>query len=77
MSIGFHSTSLVFNQKAKAGTDCWKMQLKVGVEGAKEFGDFEEWFNYKLSRATSETCAKFLGNFVVDKTNSQFTKGGK
>jgi len=53
------------------------MQLKVGVEGAKEFGDFEEWFNYKLSRATSETCAKFLGNFVVDKTNSQFTKGGK
>ncbi|CAL5192491.1 unnamed protein product [Lathyrus oleraceus] len=52
-------------------------KIKVGTEGAKEFGDFEEWFNYRLSRAAPETCAKFLGSFVADKSNSQFTKGGK
>ncbi|GAU30030.1 hypothetical protein TSUD_161160, partial [Trifolium subterraneum] len=52
-------------------------KVKVGIEGAKEFGDFEEWFNYRLSRAAPETCAKFLGSFVADKSNSQFTKGGK
>ncbi|KAL2958218.1 hypothetical protein AAZX31_18G196700 [Glycine max] len=52
-------------------------KVKVGIEGAEEFGDFEEWFNYRLSRAAPETCAKFLGSFVADKTNSQFTKGGK
>ncbi|GLT75549.1 hypothetical protein SLA2020_472660 [Shorea laevis] len=52
-------------------------QVKVGVEGAKEYGDFEEWFNYRLSRAAPETCAEFLGSFVADKTNSQFIKGGK
>lgn len=55
----------------------WNVQIKVGTEGAKEFGDFEEWFNYRLSRAAPETCAKFLGSFVADKSNSQFTKGGK
>jgi len=53
------------------------MQVKVGIEGAKEFGDFDEWFNYRLSRATAETCVKFLGSFIADKTNSQFRKGGK
>lgn len=53
------------------------MQVKVGIEGADEFGDFEEWFNYRLSRAAPETCAKFLGSFIADKANSQFTKGGK
>ncbi|KAL2330519.1 hypothetical protein Fmac_018100 [Flemingia macrophylla] len=52
-------------------------KVKVGIDGAEEFGDFEEWFNYRLSRAAPETCAKFLGSFVADKTNSQFTKGGK
>ncbi|KAJ1388693.1 Serine/threonine-protein kinase, active site [Sesbania bispinosa] len=52
-------------------------KVKVGIEGAEEFGDFEEWFNYRLSRAAPETCAKFLGSFVADKSNSQFTKGGK
>ncbi|RDX77728.1 Serine/threonine-protein kinase STN8, chloroplastic, partial [Mucuna pruriens] len=52
-------------------------KVKVGIEGAEEFGDSEEWFNYRLSRAAPETCAKFLGSFVADKTNSQFTKGGK
>ncbi|KAK7340065.1 hypothetical protein VNO77_20757 [Canavalia gladiata] len=52
-------------------------KVKVGIEGAEEFGDFEEWFNYRLSRAAPETCAKFLGSFVADKTKSQFTKGGK
>ncbi|MED6163310.1 Serine/threonine-protein kinase stn8, chloroplastic [Stylosanthes scabra] len=52
-------------------------KVKVGIEGAKEFGEYEEWFNYRLSRAAPETCAKFLGSFVADKTNSLFTKGGK
>ncbi|KAK7294887.1 hypothetical protein RJT34_17786 [Clitoria ternatea] len=52
-------------------------KVKVGIEGAEEFGEFEEWFNYRLSRAAPETCAKFLGSFVADKTSSQFTKGGK
>ncbi|XP_027351857.1 serine/threonine-protein kinase STN8, chloroplastic-like [Abrus precatorius] len=52
-------------------------KVKVGIEGAEKFGDFEEWFNYRVSRAAPETCAKFLGSFVADKTNSQFTKGGK
>ncbi|KAF3794352.1 Serine/threonine-protein kinase [Nymphaea thermarum] len=52
-------------------------KVKVEIEGAKECGDFEEWFNYRLSRAAPETCAEFLGSFVADKTVSQFTKGGK
>ncbi|KAK2405773.1 serine/threonine-protein kinase PEPKR2 [Trifolium repens] len=52
-------------------------KVKVGIKGAEEFGEFEEWFNYRLSRAAPETCAEFLGSFVADKTNSQFTKGGK
>ncbi|KAL9425812.1 hypothetical protein AB3S75_032720 [Citrus x aurantiifolia] len=52
-------------------------KVKIGVQGAEEFGDYEEWFNYRLSRAAPETCAEFLGSFVADKTNSQFTKGGK
>lgn len=52
-------------------------QVKVGIQGAEECGEFEEWFNYRLSRAAPETCAAFLGSFVADKTNSLFTKGGK
>ncbi|CAM8913752.1 unnamed protein product [Rhodiola kirilowii] len=52
-------------------------KVKVGVKGAEECGDFEEWFNYRLSRAAPETCAEFLGSFVADKTSSQFVKGGK
>ncbi|KAM1442468.1 hypothetical protein EV2_010407 [Malus domestica] len=52
-------------------------KVKIEVQGAEEFGEFEEWFNYRLSRAAPETCAAFLGSFVADKTTSQFTKGGK
>ncbi|XP_012481319.2 serine/threonine-protein kinase STN8, chloroplastic [Gossypium raimondii] len=52
-------------------------KVKVGVQGAEECGDYEEWFNYRLSRAAPETCAEFLGSFVADQTNSQFVKGGK
>ncbi|KAK9289745.1 hypothetical protein L1049_007904 [Liquidambar formosana] len=52
-------------------------KVKVGIQGAEECGEFEEWFNYRLSRAAPETCAEFLGSFVADKTSSQFTKGGK
>ncbi|KAA8517554.1 hypothetical protein F0562_017816 [Nyssa sinensis] len=51
--------------------------VKVGVQGAEECGDFEEWFNYRLARAAPETCAEFLGSFTADKTNSRFIKGGK
>lgn len=53
------------------------MQVKVEIKGAEEYGDFEEWFNYRLSRAAPETCAKFLGSFVADKSSSHFTEGGK
>ncbi|KAF9684872.1 hypothetical protein SADUNF_Sadunf04G0163600 [Salix dunnii] len=55
------------------------VQVKIGVTGAEQFGEYEEWFNYRLSRAAPETCAKFLGSFVAesDRTSSQFTKGGK
>lgn len=53
------------------------MQVKIGVQGAEEFGEYEEWFNYRMARAAPETCAEFLGSFVADKTNTQFTKGGK
>lgn len=42
-----------------------------------ECGEFEEWFNYRLSRAAPETCAEFLGSFIADKTNTLFTKGEK
>lgn len=49
----------------------------MGTKGAKECGDFEEWFNYRVSRAAPESCAEFLGTFVADKTSSEFTKGGK
>ncbi|GMH10039.1 hypothetical protein Nepgr_011880 [Nepenthes gracilis] len=52
-------------------------QMKLGVRGAQECGDVEEWFNYRLSRAAPETCAEFLGSFVENKTNSQLIKGGK
>ncbi|CAI8606643.1 unnamed protein product [Vicia faba] len=52
-------------------------KVKVEIRGAEEFAEFEEWFNYRLSRAAPETCAEFLGSFVADKTNSKFTKGGK
>lgn len=53
------------------------MQVKAGIQGAEQCADFEEWFNYRLSRAAPETCAEFLGSFVADKTSSQFTNGGK
>ncbi|XP_041025201.1 serine/threonine-protein kinase STN8, chloroplastic [Juglans microcarpa x Juglans regia] len=52
-------------------------KVKTGIQGGKECGDFEEWFNYRLSRAAPESCAEFLGSFVANETNSQFTKGGK
>lgn len=52
-------------------------KVKVGTLGAKECGDFEEWFNYRVSRAAPETSAEFLGSFVAEKTVSEFTKGGK
>lgn len=52
-------------------------KVKIGVQGALECGEFEEWFNYRLSRAAPDTCAEFLGSFVSDKTDSQFLKGEK
>lgn len=52
-------------------------KVKVGTKGAEECGDFEEWFNYRVSRVAPESCAEFLGSFIADKTLSEFTKGGK
>uniref|UniRef100_J3M868 Protein kinase domain-containing protein n=2 Tax=Oryza brachyantha TaxID=4533 RepID=J3M868_ORYBR len=52
-------------------------KIKVGTAGAKECGDYEEWFNYRVARAAPESCAEFLGSFVADKTKSEFIKGGK
>ncbi|KAL6841421.1 hypothetical protein ACP4OV_028939 [Aristida adscensionis] len=52
-------------------------KIKVGTVGAKECGDYEEWFNYRVARAAPESCAEFLGSFVADKTKSEFVKGGK
>ncbi|KAI4374233.1 hypothetical protein MLD38_012248 [Melastoma candidum] len=52
-------------------------KVKVGVIGAEECGEYEEWFNYRLSRAAPETCAEFLGSFIADRTNAEFTRGGK
>ncbi|KAK3138499.1 hypothetical protein QOZ80_5AG0369700 [Eleusine coracana subsp. coracana] len=52
-------------------------KIKVGTVGAKECGDYEEWFNYRVARAAPETCAEFMGSFVADKTKSEFVKGGK
>ncbi|KAG8068314.1 hypothetical protein GUJ93_ZPchr0005g16335 [Zizania palustris] len=52
-------------------------KIKVGTAGAKECGDYEEWFNYRVARAAPDSCAEFLGSFVADKTKSEFVKGGK
>lgn len=52
-------------------------KVKVGTFGAEESGDFEEWFNYRVSRAASDTSAEFLGTFIADKTSLEFVKGGK
>lgn len=42
-----------------------------------ECGDYEEWFNYRMSRAAPDTCAEFLGSFVSDTTDTLYTKGEK
>ncbi|CAK7343528.1 unnamed protein product [Dovyalis caffra] len=65
--------ALQLNEKFKEKVILKK--VKVGITGAERFGEVEEWFNYRLSRAAPETCAKFLGSFVSDTTSSQFTKG--
>lgn len=52
-------------------------KVKVGVQGAEECGEIEEWFNYRMSRAAPDVCADFLGSFIADTTRGQFTEGGK
>lgn len=52
-------------------------KVKVGVVGAEECGEMEEWFNYRMTRAAPDVCAKFLGTFTADITKGQFTAGGK
>eukprot|EP00249_Psilotum_nudum_P009133 c21729_g1_i2 orf=197-1600(+) len=52
-------------------------KVKVGVQGAEECGEVEEWFNYRVSRAAPYACAEFLGSFIADTTRGPFTKGGK
>ncbi|RRT76509.1 hypothetical protein B296_00009043 [Ensete ventricosum] len=56
---------------------CFYYQVKVGIKGAEECGDFEEWFNYRVARSAPDSCAEFLGSFIADRTSLQFTKGGK
>ncbi|KAK8949942.1 hypothetical protein KSP40_PGU006545 [Platanthera guangdongensis] len=51
--------------------------VSVPSSGAAEFLDYEEWFNYRVSRAAPESCAEFLGSFVADKTRLEFIKCGK
>ena len=53
------------------------VQIKMITVGAKECGDYEEWFNYRVARAAPESCADFLGSFVADKNKAEFVKGGK
>lgn len=53
------------------------VQVKVGVVGAEECGEMEEWFNYRMCRAAPDVCAKYLGSFRADVTRGQFTEGGK
>ncbi|KAG0518531.1 hypothetical protein BDA96_09G184000 [Sorghum bicolor] len=52
-------------------------KIKMLTVGAKECGDYEEWFNYRVARAAPESCADFLGSFVADKNKAEFVKGGK
>ncbi|CAD6271798.1 unnamed protein product [Miscanthus lutarioriparius] len=52
-------------------------KIKMMTVGAKECGDYEEWFNYRVARAAPESCADFLGSFVADKNKAEFVKGGK
>ncbi|XP_066361666.1 serine/threonine-protein kinase STN8, chloroplastic-like isoform X1 [Miscanthus floridulus] len=52
-------------------------KIKMMTVGAKECGDYEEWFNYRMARAAPESCADFLGSFVADKNKAEFVKGGK
>lgn len=52
-------------------------KVKIGVEGAEECGEMEEWFNRRMQRYAPGMCAQYLGSFVADKTKGQFTKGGK
>lgn len=49
----------------------------MGVYGAEQCGEVEEWFNLRMQRVAPEACAKYLGSFVADKTRGQFTQGGK
>ncbi|XP_066366125.1 serine/threonine-protein kinase STN8, chloroplastic-like [Miscanthus floridulus] len=52
-------------------------KIKMLTVGAKECGDYEEWFNYRVARAAPESCADFLGSFIADKNKAEFVKGGK
>ncbi|KAL3678881.1 hypothetical protein R1sor_021837 [Riccia sorocarpa] len=52
-------------------------KVKIGVEGAEECGEMEDWFNYRLRRAAPDVCAEFLGSFVADTTYGQFVEGGR
>ncbi|KAL2613992.1 hypothetical protein R1flu_025684 [Riccia fluitans] len=52
-------------------------KVKIGVEGAEECGEVEDWFNYRLRRAAPDVCAEYLGSFVADRTYGQFVEGGR
>ncbi|KAL2899762.1 Serine/threonine-protein kinase STN8 chloroplastic [Bienertia sinuspersici] len=54
----------------------FKDKVNLELQGQRMWR-YEEWFNYRLTRAAPDTCAEFLGSFIADKTNSQYVKGGK
>jgi hypothetical protein len=51
-------------------------KVKIGVEGAEECGQMEDWFNRRMQRYAPDMCAEYLGSFIADKTKGQFYKGG-
>lgn len=75
--IELRSKLVLITGKMADLTCVFLFQIKVGTFGAKECGDYEEWFNYRVARAAPESCAEFLGSFVADKTKSEFVMGGK
>uniref|UniRef100_A0ACD5TG55 Uncharacterized protein n=1 Tax=Avena sativa TaxID=4498 RepID=A0ACD5TG55_AVESA len=72
--VGKAKTKLQLDDRYKEKVILKKIKA---VTGAKECGDYEEWFNYRMARAAPEACADFMGSFVADKTKSEFVKGGK
>ncbi|MCO5579329.1 hypothetical protein L7F22_033184 [Adiantum nelumboides] len=75
--LGRRSRRIEEFQNSKSFQKVILKKVKVGVSGAEECGEMEEWFNYRMSRAAPDVCADFLGSFIADTTRGQFTEGGR